>query len=31
MTTNTIEVANDSDSKEVGTAELAVNDYLTVG
>ena len=31
MTTNTIEVANNSDSAEVGTASLAVNDYLTVG
>ena len=31
MTTNTIEVPNTSDSAEVGTASLAVNDYLTVG
>ena len=31
ITTNTIEVANDSDTKEVGTASLAVCNYLTIG
>lgn len=30
ITTNTIEVANDSDTKEVGTASLAVGNYLTI-
>ena len=30
ITTNTIEVANDSDTKEVGTASLAVGDYLEI-
>ena len=30
MTTNTIEVPNTSDSAEVGTASLAVGDYLTI-
>lgn len=31
MTTNTIAVANDSDTAEVGTVELTVGDFLTVG
>jgi len=30
MTTNTIAVANNSDTAEVGTASLAVGDYLTI-
>lgn len=30
MTTNTIEVANTSDTAEVGTASLAVGDYLEI-
>ena len=30
MTTNTIAVANDSDTAEVGTASLAVGDYLEI-
>ena len=30
MTTNTIAVANTSDSAEVGTMELSVGNYLTI-